>query len=125
MKFTELENKRARVAARTITAKDENGKTRGIVHAVNFYNLPPRVQFEVAGTLRKAGTPRGIIEKYLYIDDAGKPFIIHDLRRVENFKKYFENDPVTFAQDHKTHAAIEAATAAAGEFVPVVNCYLI
>lgn len=55
MQITEVNGHYAKLSPNTITVKDENGKTRGIVHATCWKNLPPRESCAWFKALRDCG----------------------------------------------------------------------
>ena len=69
------------VSARSITIKDENDKTRGLVRNVdNFYNLAPNKQFSLARMIEQAGLSRdkyfGFCNEILIVD--GELYVLVD-----------------------------------------------
>ena len=66
MKIREIEGKRINVSARTITIKDENNKTCGMVRNITTLNdVQPNKQIVFSTDLRKKGVSREIMMRYL------------------------------------------------------------
>lgn len=55
MKITEVSGQYAKLSPNSITVKDGNGKTRGIVRATCWRNLPPRTAADWWRILRDSG----------------------------------------------------------------------
>lgn len=91
------------VTAHTITAKNAEGKTSGMVRGIdNLYEAQPRVQFALSGTLAKGGVKRFIymmvLDKIIIYD--GKlyfPVSEDELRlseKTKNTVRHFEETGV-------------------------------
>lgn len=72
MQITEINGHYAKLSPNTITVKDDQGKTRGIVHATCWKNLPPRETSAWFKTLRSSGlwgNPRANVATNVYMAD--------------------------------------------------------
>ena len=87
MNIIDIKGKQINVSAHTITIKNEEGKTAGIVRNVcSLADMRVGLQFELAGKLRKAGVENRIYmpyldkilvvngEMYLPVDDHDLPY---------------------------------------------------
>lgn len=126
MKIEDLEGKNAYVTARSITLKDEDGKTRGIIRDIKTYcTLPPRELFDWSTKFRKfhIALNNAYIVKNLVIVD-NEPYYLHDLRKDEFYQKYWVNRHDVFETDIKHYneerELLERVKAAG---IKIVNCY--
>lgn len=55
MTIHQIENRWVKISAHSITVKNENGKTYGIVHADRLADCPMRIIYDHWKTLRQAG----------------------------------------------------------------------
>lgn len=89
MRIEDLKNYDVKASANTLTAKDENGKTRGMVRSVRrFRDAPARDQFDAATKARKAGVDRGdlfAVDMFIYNREL---IVLKDVRKYETNRKH-------------------------------------
>lgn len=109
MKIEEAKNKMVKIAARSLTIKDENGKTAGVVtNATRFVNLPLREQVNFSGAVRASGFWG---KKSNLIACNGKLYYLYNLCRL----KYADDAEV---------AELESTKEQAAKYFEVIPCYL-
>ncbi len=90
MKITDITNKTIKLSKHSITVKDEQNKTRGVVRDVTpFKELRPAEQLKYWKQLRECGLWGSEFMDYFIICDE-EPYYLHNLKAIENYKKYFE-----------------------------------
>lgn len=131
MKMQELTGKRISIGKTSITAKDENDKTRGIVRNVaTWYTLGNRQQSDVWRVLTKCGLwqfsndmrDERVLKKLII--DGNKLYYLNDQRYIENYHKYFENFPYC-EQDQKNFQKYMEVLEHIREYMTVIDCYVI
>ncbi len=86
MKMKDIIGKRIKLSTNSITVKDENGKTRGIVRGVRrFKDCRANQQTEVWGRAKKLGANFDCV-----VNAEGKWWYINDLKWESDYFKYFE-----------------------------------
>ena len=87
MEITALNGEFIKICKNSITVKDENDKTRGVIRNVtNFRDLQPNKQFDyvkIINEFRKIGVS---ITKF-YIKDS-RVYFLYNLKTVDFYKKY-------------------------------------
>jgi len=101
-----------KLSERSITAKDENGKTRGVVKATRFKAAPPRVQIDYSKQAR-AIMEAGKLDN-LYISD-GRLFYINSANSLkyyndERFQEAFSDEIARYNALMDKLASIEGLT---------------
>lgn len=120
MKMPEIENKTVKCSPSSITVKDENGKTRGIVRNVSrAYDLPFNRQVELQSKLK--GTGIDVRSKQVYIDD-GEIIYLHNLREIAAYE--YLPHLTDCEQKHLDELKAKAARAVALG-ITVIPCYCI
>ena len=131
MKMQELTGKRISIGKTSITAKDENDKTHGIVRNVStWYTLGNRQQSDVWQVLKKCGLweysnnmrDERILKKL--IADGNTLYYINDLRYIENYHKYFEGQ-YCCEQEQKNYQKYMEVLEHIREYMTVIDCYVI
>lgn len=86
MEMKDIIGKRIKLSANSITVKDENGKTRGIVRgARRFKDCRTNQQLEIWKQAKNAGANFDCI-----VNAEGKWWYINDLKWESDYFKYFE-----------------------------------
>ena len=116
MRIDDLKDYDVRISANTLTAKDENGKTRGLVRGVRrFKDAPGRDQFDAVTKARKAGVERAdLFQVDMFIVNR-ELVILKDCRRYETNARYDGGG--------KYNAAIDRIQAAGLTVIPVKRIY--
>lgn len=130
MEMIDLKNKRVKISAGTITVKDENDKTCGMVRGVRpFKSWAPREAAEYFKSLKASGIwgSRDVSTENVILD--GKQlYYLNDLRPLQNYERMravFESDPAweSEVRHYQVRKAIAEQAAAAGMIV--IDCYVI
>lgn len=106
MTMQDIQGKKVKLSAHTITVKGENGKTCGMVRGVtSFTELQPNMAIKYFKTIKAAGLwgIGGDVTKRVIIAD-GNVYYLHNLRNT--------SDKATAIRDK------------AAEYVTVINCYI-
>lgn len=94
MKITDLSGYTVKLAARSITAVNADGKTAGLVRGfTNYKNTAPRDQFSVSKQLRGSGLWNAANSSFLdytryFYTDGKTAYYLHDEKATENLLKY-------------------------------------
>ena len=124
MDFKDLEGRTVKISAHTITAKDERGKTCGMVRNVrSFADVPPRSKFDVFPILKKCGLWGNVESKYIFVDD-GRLIWLYPAGLDKFYHEYIEGNESLFSSDmehYKKRREIEEKAKSAG--VLVVHCF--
>ena len=120
MTINEINNCMVKLSPRSITVKDENNKTKGIVRGIqNFKECRPNVQVEIWKTIREYNLP---LDRIYHAE--GKWWFLHDKKWVANYFRYFEGRDS--AMDKKYAEIWDVYEALINEnLMEVVNCYII
>lgn len=127
MKVVDLEGKRIYISQNSITVKDENDKTRGIVRNIKTRSsLQSRELFDWSTKFKKLGLDlmnRYIVKGLLIVD--GEAYYLHDLGYDDSYTTYwaprpelFEREVQKYQEEHELMGRISAAG------IPIVNCYI-
>lgn len=127
MKILEIENKKVKISAHSITVKDDNGKTCGVVrNATRYHELRTSDQLEHWKDIKTSGIadfPK-FIDRIVYCD--GRVYFLHDLRMIEKYEQMFERFPQTDLEDVKRHYhTLKQVAERAAEFATVIPCYIL
>ena len=127
MTMNDLQGRRVKISASTLTVKDEDGKTRGLVRGVRpFKSWSIKEEFENNKLLGLSGLWGGANRRLIDLDrvilDGSKMYFLHDLRKEENYNKYFANCEAE-KERHAQYMEILKKCEAAG--VTVIKCYVI
>lgn len=124
MDFKDLEGRTVKISAHTITAKDERGKTCGMVRNVrSFSDVPPRVKFDFNKIIRESGLWGNVEMSRVFVDDKLLVWL-YPAHKDEFYNKYVKGNESLFEADaayYKKRREIEKQAIAAG--VLVVHCF--
>lgn len=124
MNFKDLEGRTVKISSHTITAKDERGKTCGMVRNVrSFADVPPRSKFDVFPILKKSGLWGNVESKYIFVDD-GRLVWLYPAAYDKFCEEYVKGNESLFQSDmehYKKRREIEEKAKSAG--VLVVHCF--
>ena len=116
-----LKGKRVKICPRSITCKDKNDKTCGVVNnVVSFLNLAPRYQCE----LSKKFDRTKLDWKQIYIKDNKEMFYLLNLRTIEFYERYIKGKEGFADEENKYCKMIEGAKEAE-KSMTVIPCYII
>ena len=116
-----LKGKRVKICPRSITCKNENDKTCGVVNnVVSFLNLAPRYQCE----LSKKFDRTKLDWKQIYVKDNKEMFYLLNLRTIEFYERYIKGKEGFANEENKYCKMIESAKEAEKSMV-VIPCYII
>lgn len=130
MVLADLEGATVKLSAGTITVKDENGKTRGMVRGLRRFNTwSSRERFEARQALAASGIwgcgIDGLID-CLFLD--GKEIIyLNDLRPLEAMK-YLSSAPgftAAFPEEEERYNKRMEIAKNAERCMTVINCYVL
>ena len=104
MEMKVLNGKNVYVAARSLTVKDNDGKTRGIVRNISFWkNLAPRVQFDMVHKydFRKSGvwSNHELMCRIIFKDE--KAYFFYFLKGAKKKRILVEDDIDTIHRGYK------------------------
>lgn len=124
MKIFELEGKNVKICKTSITVKDENGKTCGVVTGVKTWKtLSPREQFDFAKAIKKSGiwgSKFDILKNTVF---CGKQiYLLNNLKKKDFFEKYTRGK---LPEEEKRYFEYLEAIEKASEFVNVLNCFVV
>lgn len=116
----ELENQKVKLSPRSITVKDDNNKTIGVVRGIQcFKDCRPNLQMEI---WKKARNSSADLSRIYYVD--GKWYYLHDKKWDTDYFKYFEgrdsNMDKKYRERHETYEALVNENT-----IEVINCYII
>lgn len=123
MKMENLINQRVKLSPRSITCKDENGKTVGIVTgAENFRSLRPNRNMDYFHKIKSAGLWGNGESENVYIVN-GKLYYLQNLKRMEFYasvagKPCFERE----TENYKKMQQLAENVAKIGTVIP---CYIL
>lgn len=124
MDFKDLEGRTVKISAHTIAAKDERGKTCGMVRNVrNYSDIAPNVRLEVFPILKKSGLWGNVESKYIFIDD-GRIIWLYPAHCDKFYHEFIEDNPRPWPWDssaYEKRREIEEKAKSAG--VLVVHCF--
>lgn len=105
MTMQDIQGKKVKLSAHTITVKGENGKTCGMVHGVtSFSELQPNMAIKYFKTIKAAGLWGTGADLKRVIIAEGNIYYLHDLRNTSDKAKSIKDK-------------------AAG-YVTVISCYM-
>lgn len=124
MDFKDLEGRTVKISAHTITAKDERGKTCGMVRNVrSFSDVPLRVKFDFNKIIRESGL-WGNVEMSRVFVDSGRLVWLYPAAHDKFYNEYIKGNESLFESDaahYEKRREIEKQAIAAG--VLVVHCF--
>ena len=128
MTMNDLTGQRVKISAGTITVKDNQNKTRGMVRGIRkFQDAPKAKQFDCFSLLRKSGIwENGFSDCVIY--DGAAWYYLNDLKPIENYNRLrsvFESDPETYGNETKRNAKRIEVAEKAKQYMTVINCYIL
>lgn len=125
MTIKELEGKRVMLSRSTITVKDDEGKTKGMVRGLcRFNDAPNSKQFELAPLLKSSGIWDNGELSCTYIDGSSLVYV-YNQRRDDMYEKYnlsqFEEDEKHYQERQELLKKLDAS----GDKVKVVRCHVL
>lgn len=125
MDMLDLIGKRIMISAQTITVKDENYKTRGMVRGITqFKNARPNLQIDVSGILRKTGIWQSPFGNSNLIYDGKKWYYMNNLKPLEFYEKYLADHP-GYESDKNAYEQRKLMAEKAAEYFTVIDCYIL
>ncbi|MBQ1777224.1 MAG: hypothetical protein IIZ93_03615 [Acidaminococcaceae bacterium] len=123
MKMEELENQRVKISDRSITCKDENGKTKGVVTgAIRFKSLQPNKQMEYFRRISESGLwCSGEMDKVYILN--GKIYYLFNLRLTDFYETYLADVP-GFEADTEKYIQRKNLAENAAKIGTVIPCYI-
>ena len=120
MRMNEINNCAVKLSPRSITVKDENNKTKGIVRGIqNFKECRPNVQVEIWKVIRQYNLP---LDRIYYAE--GQWYFIHNEKWIEDYFRYFVGRDERMDKKYAEicdvyHALIDE------NLMEVVECYIV
>lgn len=127
MTMQELEGKRVKISAGTITVKDADGKTRGMVKGIRTrerLNAGERLDFfakaKAAGVWQAGYANRVIL-------DGDKFYFLNDTRPLQAFEKLAEmlGDCELVRDERRCYDKLSAVAEQAAQYMTVINCEIL
>lgn len=124
MKIFELEGKNVKICKTSLTAKDESGKTCGVVTGVKTWKtLSTREQFDVAKAIKKAGIWGSKFDLLKNTVFCGKQiYLLNNLKKKDFYEKYTRGK---LPEEEKRYLEYMEAIEKASGFVKVLNCFVV
>ena len=121
MQIEELKGKRVKISPRSITCKDDNEKTCGVVRdVVSFLNLAPRYQCE----LSKKFNRHKLDWSNIYVRNNKEMFYLLNLRTIEFYERYIKGKE-GFAEEECKYCKMIESAKYAETVMNVIPCYII
>lgn len=127
MKMEELEGKRVKISAGTITVKDENDKTRGMVRNVKTWaRFSNREQFDHHKAITAAGIWGANIDGLMdcVVLDGNALYYLNNTKALADYEKYFAGRDNFQTEKANYEKRLKIAKKAA-EYMTVINCHII
>lgn len=116
--------KEIKVSAHSITIRDENGKTRGVIRDIRkFRDLRPREQMDYKKAISPVWGKSDLLENVVFHD--GEMYFLHNLRPVEFYEKMFANNPEGWESETRKYNERKAAAENMAKNCTVIPCYII
>lgn len=116
----ELENQKVKLSPRSITVKDDNDKTVGVVRNIQrFKDCRPSLQMEI---WKKARDANADLNRIYYVD--GKWYYLHDKKWDVDYFKYFVHRDCNMDKEYKKRRETYESLVN-GKIMEVINCYII
>lgn len=125
MKITEIANKKVKISSHSITVKNGDDKTCGVVRDVKpFKELRPADGMKYFPKLRELGVfgNSELLKCFVLCD--GEPYFLHNLRPLETYEKLFKGKEGWESEERKYNERKQAAERMA-EIATVIPCYVI
>lgn len=127
MEMKDIIGKRIKLSANSITVKDENGKTRGIVRgARRFKDCRANQQIEIRGKIKNAGISfiNAGVNFDCVINAEGKWWYINDLKWESDYFKYFEGRDESLDKKYQNRRNIYDALVNEN-VMEVIDCWIL
>lgn len=120
MKMQEINNQRVKLSPCSITIKDDNNKTCGVVRGIQcFRDCRPNLQTEIWKEARDANAD---LNRIYYVD--GKWWYLHDKKWDADYFKYFEGRDSGMDEKYKSRWATYEALVNEN-IMEVIECYIV
>ena len=125
MDISEIENKMIKINSHSITVKNEQGKTCGIVNNIKpFKELRPSDGMKYFKLLRECGLwGNSDLIKYFIVYD-GEPYYLHNLKPLETYERLFSGKD-GFENEEKRYNERKQIADKVAAFATVIPCYVI
>lgn len=127
MEIKDIENKRVKISARSITVKDENDKTCGIVrNVVRFKDLPINKQFDWFKVVKECGVwgHENLLNRFLICD--GKAYFLFNTKRDDTYRKFYKDKEWYRHEDYQSDLIRRKNIAEKiSEYATVIPCYIL
>lgn len=121
MEIEALKGKRVKICPRSITCKDDNDKTCGVVtNVVSFLNLAPRYQCELSRKFNR----QNLDWKQIYVRNNKELFYLLNLRKIEFYERYIKGKE-GFADEENKYDKMIACAKEAEKTMMVIPCYIV
>lgn len=127
MNIVDVQGKMVRIGKTSITVKDENNKTRGVVKNIcTWETLPPRRRFNFHKLISQSGIwGNEYLVKNLIFDE-NEMFLLKDMNRLEKWKDIIDHCDWTREEKmQKYHAEMQIYEKATEFGVHVLDVYLV
>ena len=127
MTMEELEGKRVKISAGTITVKDEHGKTRGMVRNIRTWaRFSMREQFDHHKAISAAGIWGTRIDGLMecVVLDGNKLYYLNNTKSLDDYQRYFAGHDGFEAEKANYEKRLEIAEKAAA-YMTVINCHIV
>ena len=127
MNIEELQGKKINISAHSITVKNDEDKTAGIVrNIIKFKDLRPNIQCDYSKILRNTGlwnSKQHVMDQVIYCNN--KLCYINNLKRLEDIERYFLNKDGWESETASYYELKELAQKAEESGITVIDCYII
>lgn len=124
IKIAEISNRKIKISPHSITVKNDDGKTCGVVRDVRPYNeLRTAEQMEYHKKFRDFGVfnHSELVKCFVLCD--GEPYFLHNLRPLETYERLFKGKEGWENEERKYNERKQAAEKMA-EIATVIPCYV-
>lgn len=125
MKITEIHNKKVKISPHSITVKNDDDKTCGVVRDVKpFKELRPAEGVKYWRKLRECGIfgNSDLLKCFVICD--GHPYYLHDLTSLETYERLFKGMEGWESEERRYNERKQAAERIS-EIATVIPCYVI
>lgn len=124
----ELENQKVKLSANSITVKDENGKTKGVVRSItSFTKLPMRTVCEWSKKMRECdllgcSESKNLINNVIY--DGRSMYYLNNLKPIKFYEETLKGIDGYEDEKRSYEKRLEVAEKAK-KYMTVIDCYII
>lgn len=126
MEIEDLKGKRIKISKTSITCKDENNKTCGLVRNIKkFMDIRPNLQIDYFGKIRDAGawgSNLNIIDNIIL--DGNQLYYFDDIGAYEAYEKYFAGNP-DYQLETKHYNERKQIAENMRKIATVIECYIL